>query len=346
MKSFFRSVQLAVFICLFIGGGGVVPLHTAHAASLPRYERLFYYRDSFLAKSSFMRHPGSIDIFAPQAYSVDGSGALAGGVDPFLIAFAKDQHIRVMPVLTNRGFSTSTAAAILGDSAKQETLAAALVDEAKRYGYWGYQIDFEQMDAGNRDQYSAFVERVSALLKAHGLASSVAVMAHTSDNPADYPNNLWQRILGVYDYTTLASSTDFVSIMSYDDPISSGPVARYSWLEHVLSYSTEHIPKDKISLGIPLYYWQWEDVSGKRIGIGGRAGIEHVFKKHKVAVHYSAREQAPYLKYMSRKKNYTIWYENSRSIAKKISLIKKNNLRGFSAWALGLETASVYNAIR
>ncbi len=105
------------------------------------------------------------------------------------------------------------------------------------------------------------------------------------------------------------------------------------------------IPNDKLSLGIPLYYWQWNDASGKRIGIGGRSGIYALYRKHKVVVHYSVKQQAPYLTYWSHAKQYTIWYENAQSVKKKISLIREYQLHGFSAWALGLELPSIYGVI-
>ena len=35
-----------------------------------------------------------------------------------------------------------------------------------------------------------------------------------------------------------------------------------------------------------------------------------------------------------------------KAIAKKIELVKNNELHGFSAWALGLELASVYSAMK
>jgi spore germination protein YaaH len=67
-------------------------------------------------------------------------------------------------------------------------------------------------------------------LQKNNLKLSVAVIAQVSENPDDYPNNLWQRIIGVYDYSRLSFSSDFISIMSYDDPNSIGPVAGYAWL--------------------------------------------------------------------------------------------------------------------
>lgn len=310
------------------------------------YMRLFYYQGGVQARKSFLAHVNSIDVFAPQSYAFNENGDLSGSVDPTLLAVAKQHGIKVMPLVTNGAFSQTSYQTILTDPALQAAAIQALVAEAQTYDYWGWQIDFEQMDASYKDAFSAFVQKAYVAMQQHNLVLSVAVVAKVSDTPNDYPNNLWQKLIGVYDYATIASSTDFVSVMSYDDPNSTGPIVEYAWLQKVLDYSLSYIPNTKLSLGIPFYYWQWNTVTGERTGVGGNVGIQNVLKKHKVVLHYSTTEQAPYMTYSSHAKSFIIWYENAKSIAQKVALITKNKLYGFSGWALGLELANVYSAIK
>ncbi|MBU6415125.1 hypothetical protein KGQ34_02700 [Patescibacteria group bacterium] len=340
---FFGRVTLA-----FALSGMMLPLAAiaAPASSSLSYTRFFYYRDSVRARQSLFAHPDLIDVLAPQSYSFNIAGKLTGGMRANILRFAKKHNIKVMPLVTNRKFSKGAYQTLLNDAAMQDSAIASLVAEAKKNNYWGWQFDFEQMDASYRDLYSAFIKKAADALKQNNLVISVAVIAQISDNSGDYPNDLWQKTIGVYDYSSLASSADFISVMSYDDPNSTGPVAEYSWLKQVIAYSAKLIPHDKLSLGIPLYYWKWNNATGARVGIGGRKGIANVIQKHKVAFHYSIEHEAPYLTYWNRAKQYVIWYENARSVAKKIGLIKENHLHGFSAWALGLELSSVYSAIQ
>ncbi|MFA7252845.1 MAG: glycosyl hydrolase family 18 protein [Candidatus Paceibacterota bacterium] len=310
------------------------------------YERLFYFREGPNARQSFFAHPGQIDIFAPQNYMTDKEGFLFGSVKPDLLAFAKKNNIKVMPLLTNGSFNATTSKLFLDDIKAQEVLINSLVLEAQSFNYWGWQIDFEQMDLPYRDKFSAFIDRTYQVFQKNNLKLSVAVISQISENPTDYPKNLWERIIGVYDYARLASSTDFISLMSYDDPNSSGPIAGYDWLNQVIDFSLTKIPANKISLGFGLYYWQWRHLDGKRVGVGGVEGIDNVTKKYKVNYYFDEKEQAPYFHFWKEGKGYTIWYENARSVAQKIKLIKENNLRGFSAWALGLELPSVYSVMK
>lgn len=316
-------------------------------AGTTSYQKLFYFREGPNARKSFFAHPSTIDIFAPQNYQVDKNGYLVGSVKADLLSFAKKNKIKIMPLLTNGAFHATTSRLLLDDPDKQDILISNLVREAKDFGYWGWQIDFEQMEVSYRDKFSAFIEKAYGYFKLSNLKLSVAVIAQVSENPDDYPNNLWQRIIGVYDYTRLASSSDFISIMSYDDPNSIGPVTGYTWLNKVIDFSLTKIPKEKLSLGLAFYYWQWRDIDGKRVGIGGIEGINNVIRKYKVSYSYSLEEQSPYFHYWSKDgKGYTIWYENAKSIKQKIALIKEHGLYGFSAWALGLELPSVYGVMK
>lgn len=310
------------------------------------YIRIFYYREGPLARESLFIYPSSIDVLAPQSYSFDSSGKLSGKINANVLSFSKKNKIKIMPLVTNGNFSKAVYQAILDDPLKQDLAIKSLIDEAKKKDYWGWQLDFEQMDVSYRNKYSAFAGKAAGDLKKNNLAFSVAVMAQVSGNPDDYPNNLWQKTIGVYDYAALAAAADFISIMSYDDPESTGPVVEYSWLKRVLDYSMKFIPNEKLSLGIPLYYWQWNNETGARVGVGGRQGIYNVFSKHKVLTYYNTDLEAAYLTYWQKAKQYTIWYENAQSVAKKIELIKQYHLHGFSAWALGLELPSIFNVVR
>ncbi|OGD33683.1 hypothetical protein A2833_03515 [Candidatus Azambacteria bacterium RIFCSPHIGHO2_01_FULL_44_55] len=337
---------IAFLAVLIFTVGTVANAAVATKAATYSYTRIFYYREGRLARESLFTYPSSIDVLAPQSYSFNSSGKLSGGINAAVVSFAKKNKIKIMPLVTNGNFGRAAYRAILDDSAKQDLAINALVDEAKKNGYWGWQFDFEQMDVFYRDKYSAFAAKAGEALRKNQLIFSVAVIAQVSGNPDDYPNDLWPKTIGVYDYAALAANSDFISLMSYDDPESKGPVVEYAWLKRVLDYSLKFIPNEKLSMGIPLYYWQWNNLTGARIGIGGRQGIYNVFSKHKVSVNYSADMEAAYLTYWNRARQYTIWYENAKSVAKKIDLIKKYHLHGFSAWALGLELPSIFNVVR
>ncbi len=310
------------------------------------YQKIFYYKENGTSRASLFKNWKYIDVLAPQAYAINSEGKLEGSIGSLTLNFARTHGIKMMPLVTNKAFGKEAFQAVLDDSVKQSSAIAALASEAKAKGYWGWQIDFEGMDSSYRDKFSAFVKNFSDAMRENGLKSSVATVAEVSENPNDYPRNLWQRLIGVYDYKSLGQSADFVSIMSYDDPNSSGPISGYPWLSKVLDYSRSVIPAEKISLGIPLYYWRWNTASDKLMAAGGFSQLKNFIKKYKVYFGYSSSEQESYISYWSGGTKYMIWYEDTEGMAAKIALIKKFKLAGFSAWVLGLEVPGVYKAIK
>lgn len=317
----------------------------AATKSTATYTKIFYFRDGEQARQSLYNHYKSIDVLAPQMYGVDAQGELENELKHGdVITFAVSHGVKVMPLITNKGFSKASLA-ILDDKSMQEKLADELIAEAKANKYMGYQLDFEQIDLSYKDKYTSFVSLLYQALHKDELTLSVAVVAKISDNPTDYKNTLWQDLIGAYDYSALALNTDFISVMSYDDPDSKGPVARKEWLAKVIEYSMAHVPTQKISLGIGLYYWVWDNSREKLVGIGGYEAMKKIMDKYNPSYVYSSIQSTPYLTYVKSGKRYTMWYENGKSVGEKIALINKHGLHGFSAWALGLEVPSVYNVI-
>ncbi len=126
----------------------VFPLSAATAAEIKSYDylRIFYYREGKLARESLFTYFKSIDVLAPQSYSLNASGKLSGSIKTDIISFAKNHNIKLMPLVTNGNFSQASYKSILDDASKQDLAINTLVDEAKKNNYWGWQIDFEQKD--------------------------------------------------------------------------------------------------------------------------------------------------------------------------------------------------------
>ncbi len=322
-------------------GAAILLLALPSLVQAANIERIFYYKDNDYARQSLYKNYASIDILSPQFYAFGPTGALESEAEQEVVDFARTHNVKMMPLVANKAFSQK-GLAILNDNVAQSAAVIALVTEAKKMGYIGYQLDFEQMDESYKDKYTAFVSKLHRGLNDNGLKLSVAVIAKISDNHADYKPGLYKKLIGVYDYTALAGASDFISIMSYDDPGSKGPVARYSWLQNVLIYSLKHISSDKISLGIPLYYWKWNVATQKLVGIGGFEGLQNAFQRQGITRGQSQAEKSAFLSYTDLGSTYMIWYEDGQSIQSKIDLITKNKLRGFSAWALGLEVPEIF----
>jgi spore germination protein YaaH len=316
-------------------------------ASTDKLERIFYYADYRKAKAieSIRNNADKIDILAPQSYTVFSNLTISGKLDPDLKKVISDHKLKVMPLVVNAGFYQSVMHKLLVASpATQDKIIKFLINEAIAQKYIGWQFDFENISYKDRDLYTAFIKRTASAFKKKKLILSVAAVVRTSD---DTTTDAYKNWSGVFDYEKIAKHADFISIMAYDDPESKGPTASMPFVRAVLDYMKDKIPADKLSLGIPLYYWGWSVNPPKRVVAGGSfASLLSVMQRFAHQIGFDEELGVSWLYYISsNSKEYKIWYEDNMSFSRKLDIAKDNNLRGFSAWVLGSENPGIWGEL-
>jgi spore germination protein YaaH len=142
---------------------------------------------------------------------------------------------------------------ILKSETLQDDFILKLNVDAKRYGFTGFNIDFEGLDASYRDLFTDFYRNIRSGLEAE-YELSIAVPAKQSDTKTGWD--------GWCDYAALGKVSDMFMLMTYDlhggwsEP---GEVASTSWVKRVLAYTTRAVALEKIYAGIPLYGYDWSD---------------------------------------------------------------------------------------
>jgi len=193
-----------------------------------------------------------------------------------------------------------------------------------------------------------FVEKAATALHARGFVLSVAVVSRNpGTKSADPMSDFYKNWSGAYDYVALASSADFLSLMTYDDPDSDGASAPISFVKSSLNYALGQIPASKISLGVPLFYWGWSTSNPPvRLNSGGtyEAAMERL-ADYPSFRGFNSAIGVPWIIYLLNKKTYMIWYEDAQSFSLKASLVNTYHLRGFSAWVLGNEDPAIWNLL-
>ena len=284
-----------------------------------------------------------IDILAPQFYTVSAKLKLDGGIDAQLQKVIDQKKIRVMPLVTNANFKRSIIHNLLLSTNAQDLVIKSLVDEANKKKFIGWQFDFENISYLDKDLYSAFVEKAAGAMHKNGLIFSVAASARSVDyeDTIDFKN--WS---GVFDYARLAKAVDFISLMTYDDPNSVGPVASVPFINKVLAYVKDKIPQEKLSLGIAVYNWAWSVNSGKKINSSGTYN-ELVFVEHRAGYEsgFDSALGASWISYFYKNKPYKIWYQGKQDIGTRLDIVKQNNFRGFSSWVLGVEDPAIWSIL-
>lgn len=321
----------------------------AKISTTVKLEHLGYYKPGDVSFDSLLMHGKHIQIFAPQVYTVDASGKLVGKISDLARTEIEKNKLKVMPLVANKDFSRTTIHTILDSQELQDTVINSLITEAKSKDYTGWQFDFEAINAEYRDRYSSFVERTAKAFKKEKLLLSVAVVARTSEIPEDLPLGSWDYWAGVYDYKRIASAADFVSLMSYDQPDSTGPVASIEWFKQTVRYAKKHIPAKKLSVGIPVYGWIWDGTTGKRLKSSSyNKYMDLTINNLYTEKGFDKNLGTGWITYNDEKtgKPYKLWYEDAASFKLKYDFVKSEKLRGVSIWSMGQEDESIWSLVK
>jgi len=242
--------------------------------------------------------------------------------------------LKIVPTLanvTNGQFSDQPVAGILHDPARMRQHVAAIVNLVLQHRYAGIDIDYENLAAGDRQAFTAFITDLGAALHSHGKMLSVAVFAKTT-NAGVAPRNVAQ------DYAAIGRAADQVRIMAYDYhwPTSPpGAVAPLPWVRSVLNYAKSQIPAQKIILGIPLYGYNWS--GGQAQAVTWLSALR-LAKAHHVSPHYDAAAQAPWFSYTDAAGHrHVVWFENQASSQAKFDAALGSQIGGVYLWMFGYE---------
>jgi spore germination protein YaaH len=310
-----------------------------------------------IAIDDLKNHASQIDILSSQAYHIDEKGVVYGSQNPQMLQIAKSSHIKIMPLVGNKNFDSKLVHVFLHDPAAQERALQTLLQLCKQNHFEGLQIDFEGMSFLDRDAFTNFYQNVAKLLHQNGFLVSIAIVpALTDDVPAtDYLKGRYKSWSGVYDYKALAKSSDFVTLMAYDQHggiTTPGPMAGITWVESIVKYALNYMPPEKISLGIPWHSGHWS--TGKESSTTPLHAVAidlaytdmiRLLRDNNVTLRWDDEDKVHYAMYRNHFLYEYIFAEDSASFGAKLDLVKKYKLRGISNWCLGEEDPKIWDLL-
>jgi len=305
---------------------------------------MLYYFDDARGFQSLESHIPGITVLAPQCFTVDGGGHIEGTVPPRVREAARAARLPIMPLLFNQGFDRATVSALLHDEVAQENAVRAMSDIANRGDEVGFQIDLENIAPADHRFFTLFVKRAAARLHQDGRLLSVAVTPQFSEaqpKGRQRKKTLRGEWSGAYEYRSLGQYADLITLMTYDHSSRNGPpgpIAGYGWVKTAIKFAVERVPRTKLLLGLPLYGREWS-VEGDNSPSRSLTydAVRALIERPDVHVQWNARWRSPWFEYSDGLSQRTVWYEDSRSLKEKLSLMQDYGLRGFAAWRLGDE---------
>ena len=337
---------LAVFFCL--------PL----SAQAQQPKSLFYMTRDPNSVRSFLAHAGKIDSLVPAWYSVDSAGLVSGGPNPLVLDAARQHHVPVMPLVANTEFLQEDFHKLLVNPVAYRQMFGELLRACEESGYSGIQFDFENVNWTDRDAFSAMVAEAATVFHQHGLKLTIATVPNAPGAAGETGYSAWifENWRGAYDLAALAKSVDLICLMTYDQHTRwtpPGPVAGWNWTMANLDFALKFVPREKLSLGIPLYGYRWfagtpvkpaekPNPSAAYISTPDAVDLAHAYGG---AIEWDAADRSPWLYFYRDGEREWIFYTDARAFRERYALVTERKLEGFCSWVLGTEDPAIWDAL-
>jgi hypothetical protein len=181
-------------------------------------------------------------IVAPAGLQPGANGALVGSLAP---GFRLNAGYRVMPVIRNfldpRALDPETATTIISSRALRDDHAEQITALAANGGFSGVFIDYRDLPDVQRENFSAFIERLSASLRPFNLQLGVVVP------PARNVERRWET--GAYDWRAIGQSADYVVVNFELNPATFAP-GENQLVEAMLRWGVGEVSRHKLLAGL------------------------------------------------------------------------------------------------
>lgn len=278
-----------------------------------------------------------INVISPTWFSVTGAeGTISSLASADYVNLAHEKGLEVWGLIDNFNKDVSTLDT-LSNRTSREHLIQKLIEEAKRVGLDGINVDFETLTQEEAPHFIQFIRELSISCRKNNLVLSI-------DNPVP-------QFTSFYNRKEQGIVADYVIIMGYDEHTdgteSAGSVASLPFVEEGIQQTLKEVPKNKIINGVPFYTRLWfTDKAGTVTSeIMGMDQASKIVTEMGMEMYWNKEVSQNYAELSTDNGLYQMWLEDEQSLDAKMQLIEKYELGGVAEWKLGFERADVWNTI-
>ncbi len=279
-----------------------------------------------------VQNAGVLGGIVPDWFEIWSQGQVTGTADPGVMAYAHTHGLWTF-ALVQQNADPAVFSALLANPANAQRARVNLLRLVERYGFDGVNLDFEGIQPADRNAFTAFVRRLSALFHAHGYYVTLSVPAET----ADAPGNPWT---GAYDYRALGQAADLIMPMAYDDHYAGGPpggVAPAAWVQAVVRYTVSVVPPSKVVLGVPGYGYDWGGSAvAAPLSFGQAVALDDQYARGRAGSHFA---------YSTGGVVHQVYFNDTQTFRAQAQLALDYDLRGVVVWRLGIEDPAIWRVV-
>lgn len=284
-----------------------------------------------------VKNAKGVNVISPTWFSITGNGGTISSlasVDYVTKAHAKGME--VWGLIDNFSDEISTLETLSNREARTHIIQK-LLEEAKRVGLDGINVDFEALKEEEIPHFIQFLRELSVTCRGNNLVLSI-------DDPVPqytaFYNRREQGIIG-----------DYVIIMGYDEHTlgsqEAGSVASLPFVEEGIRLTLEEVPEEKVINGIPFYTRLWTVANNGNVSskVFGMDEADKYVSEKGMDVYWNKDVSQNYGEMQTENGVEKIWLEDEKSLEAKMQLVEKYELAGSAAWKLGFERADVWTVI-
>lgn len=283
-----------------------------------------------------------MNVISPTWYRlIDTEGNISSIASASYVQKAHNMGLQVWALIDNFASDVSTYE-ILSSSKARETLIENMMKEAKKYGFDGWNIDFETLSSDTGIHYIQFLKELSIQCRKEGLVLSV-------DNHVPAPYNEF------YDLKTQGKVVDYVIIMAYDEHYGgskvAGSVSSMNFFKKAVNDTLAKVPKERTVIGVPFYTRLWaEQVVEGEVKVSSEAltmnKAKNTLQTRDVVAEWNEATGQNYAEYEEGGITYKIWLEDETSMKQRLEVISSAEVAGVAAWKLSFETEEIWPMIK
>ncbi|WP_318505766.1 polysaccharide deacetylase family protein [Bacillus sp. T3] len=293
----------------------------------------FYVNWDKNSKTSFNKNIHSITTLVPEWLQLTPDHTLKASTDQSIAQEAKAHEIKVLPLVNNfinNKWDGDLLHRLFTTPGAEDRFIKDMLAYVRTNGFDGINIDFEEINKGDKDHFTDFMGNVYAAFHEHSLMVTVDVP----------PNN------NSFDYETLAKRADRLIVMLYDQNHSMskpGPVAPTYWVKE--SLNQPNIPSEKLVAGLGNYGYDWEEQSSQPATAMTFANIMALGNDTNLKIQWNKDTGNPYLRYKLNEKKHIVWFLDAATFHNQMKLAMDSGTKGIAVWRLGSEDPSIWNLI-
>ena len=349
-----RNKTIPILLLLILAGA--LFFSRAHNRILQKHIYLSGWVSSIDFAESSASFKGNVSYFSevnPFIYAFNNDGAVikAKGFTlreyKELISVARKNNVRVIPTVVNDVFESNGGPgnilkdskllhSLLGEDISiqkhiEDIFVAVALEEAD-----GIEIDYEGLGSEDRNGFIKFIKLLSE--KLHGRSKLLNVVLPAGDFYGARTSFSKQQLRLIGDYA------DSVKIMCYNlhGPFNGpGPLSTPRWIEKILKEALANIPREKISIAIALQGFEWSQDKVNRLTY---RKIMQLIEKYRPYLRRSS-DGVPYFVYYRDGKKCSVWFEDAKSLIRKINAVRMAGINKIAFWRIGGEDQNLYSKL-